>query len=217
MKKIVELFFVFSFFFSACAQLEPKHTFNVEVGIPVPVANPFFKGVMKSVVNISPYYQYRLKSSLAFGVGVNYSHLQIDKFKIPNAEPVKGGMHSGGVFLKVSHEKFHNEQFATDFGVKFGYNKNYFETDYNDTIYGKAQTVNSFSVTPTLGFILSVDEFTSYRFTIAYAVNNFGFSPSRLGMNTNGGFDPSKFSTFTQCAIFGFGFTHYFSKNKPTD
>lgn len=193
-------------------QFEPKHTFNVEVGMPVPIANRSFKGIMKGVISISPYYQYRLPNSLAFGAGVQYNYLQINPTKVPTAEPAKGGLHSFGAFMKVSKEKFHNEQFATDFGVKLGYSQTYFLTDYNDKKYGKPQQVSSMTIAPMLGLILSVDEFSSYRFTIGYTIQGFGFSPYRLGIATNGGYDIDNFSKPTQYLVLGFGFTHYFHK-----
>ncbi len=217
MNKILNFVFLFGLINNSFGQIEPKHTFTIELGMPVALSNSFYKGVMKSVVNASPYYQYRMQNSFTFGLGLNYSYLQIDKFKIPTAEKAIGGVHSLGSFIKIGHEKFHNEQFATDFGVKIGYNKTYFNTNFNDSIYGKAQSVNAISVTPTLGLILSVDESSSYRFTVGYSVNGYGFSPNRLGMNTNGGYDPAEFSHPTHNLIFAFGYTHYFSKIKSTE
>ena len=217
MKKIICFAFLFGVIINSFGQIEPKHTFTMEVGMPIATANPFFKGVMKSIVNLSPYYQFRFNNSFTIGAGANYSYLQVDKFKVPTAEPAIGGVHTIGGLVKFGYEKFHNEQFATDFGVKIGYNKTYFNTDFNDSIYGKAQTVNSVSITPMLGLILSVDEFSSYRFTIGYAFNGFGFSPQRLGIQTNAGYNVSEYSKPTQCLIIGFGFTHYFSKVKNTE
>lgn len=211
MKYLLKLFCFLCLFNQAVGQIEPKHTFTIELGMPVPIANSVFKGMMKSIVSVSPYYQFRLKNSIAFGAGINYTYLQIDKFKVPASEPASGGLQSGGVFFKLSYEKFHTEQFATDLGGKIGYSQTYFNTDYNDSLYGKALKVNSISVTPTLGLILSVDEFSSYRFTLGYAFQGYGFSPQRLGIKTNAGYDPTQFSKLTQYLILGFGFTHYFS------
>lgn len=213
MKKLVFSIFFCFYFFSVFGQISPKHTFNMEIGIPVPMTNPYFKGLMKSVISSSPYYQYRLPNSLAFGAGVLYTYFQVDKFKVPTAEPAKGGVHTIGCFGKISHEKFHTEQFATDFGVKIGYSKTYFKTDYNDSLHGKALSTNSMFVIPTVGFILSVDEFTSYRFSVGYAFQGYSFSPHSLGISTNSGYNTAKFSHPTSCLIVGFGFTHYFGQN----
>lgn len=212
MKSIFIVICLIGVYSSVFGQFEPKHTFNIELGMPVPLANKPFKGIMKGVIVFSPYYQYRLKNSLAFGAGIQYTYLQINEFKVPTNERVKGGIHSGGAFVKVSHEKFHNERFATDVGVKFGYTKNYFITDFNDSLSGKPLQVNSVSISPMLGLILNVDEFSSYRLTIGYAFQGYGFSPQRLGIQSNAGFDPTNFSKPTQYFIFGFGFTHYFQK-----
>ncbi len=195
---------------SVFGQFEPKHTFNVELGIPVPMGNAVFKGMMKGGVAIFPYYQYRMKNSLAFGLGAQYTYFQINNTKVSSVKSAKGGVHSAGLFVKVSKEKFHTEQFATDFGVKLGYGQTYFNTNYNDSIYGKPLQVGSFTVAPTLGLILSVDEFSSYRFTIGYNVQSYGFSPQRLGDPSNGGYDSSDFNKVTHFLLVGFGFTHYF-------
>lgn len=221
MKYIVAIICVCTIGIDMYAQIEPKHTFTIELGMPVPVANQSFR-VMSGIVALSPYYQYRLPNSLTFGAGLNFHYLQINKTKVPSSEPAVGGMYSGGVFLKVGHEKFHNERFATDIGMKVGYSQTYFDTDFNDSIYGAPQKTNSITISPTLGLILNVDEFSSYRLTIGYAFQGFGFSPQRLGISTNSSYlngvvyDPATFNNPTQYFIFGFGFTHYFSKNKNT-
>ena len=167
---------------------------------------------MKGGVAISPYYQYRMKNSLAFGIGTQYSYFQINNAQVSAVKSAIGGVHSAGVFIKVSKEKFHTEQFATDFGVKFGYCQTYFNTNYNDSIYGKSLQVGSLTIAPTLGLILSVDEFSSYRFTIGYNIQAYGFSPQRVGNVSNGGYDPSDFNKATHFLLVGFGYTHYFHK-----
>jgi hypothetical protein len=165
---------------------------------------------MKGGVSISPYYQFRMKNSLAFGCGVQYNFFQVNNIKAATIKSASGGVHSVGVFFKVSKEKFHTEQFATDFGVKIGYCETYFATDFNKTLYGKPLQVSSLTFAPTLGLILSVDEFSSYRFTIGYNVQCYGFYPQRLGNVTNAGYDSSDYNKVTQFLLVGFGFTHYF-------
>jgi hypothetical protein len=196
------------------AQIEPKHTFTMELGMPIPMANEGFNKMMKGIVVASPFYQFRFKNTLAFGVGLNYSYLQVNKFSVPSSQPVTGGVHSAGFFVKAGVEKFHNEQFATDFGVKVGYNNTYFATDFNDSIIGKPQEVGNVSVTPMLGLILSVDEFSSYRFTLGYCIQGYGFYPARLGMTTENGLNPAFYNRATQFLIVGFGFTHYFKSKE---
>jgi hypothetical protein len=212
MKRLLGFIFIGVVYSASFGQMEPKYTFNVELGMPVPTSNKSFSGIMKGVFCLSPYFQYRLPNSLAFGAGLQYTYLQINPFKVPASEPAVGGLHGGGAFVKVSHEKFHGDQFATDFGVKFGYTQTYFITDLNETKLGKPLMVNSVTISPMLGLILSVDEFSSYRFTLGYSLQGYGFSPHRLGISTNGGYDVASFEKPTQYLVFGFGFTHYFKK-----
>jgi hypothetical protein len=214
MKKYLAVLSIIILHSSITAQIEPKHTFTMEVGMPIPMSNFAYRKMMKGIVAVSPFYQYRFKNSFAIGAGINYSYLQINKFTVPSSQPVTGGVHSAGVFVKASVEKFHNEQFATDFGVKIGYNNTYFVTDYNDSILGSAQSVGNVSITPMLGLILSVDEFTSYRFTLGYNMQGYGFYPRRLGLTTENGFDTSLYSRQTSFLIVGFGFTHYFKSKE---
>jgi hypothetical protein len=185
----------------------PKGTFNVDLCLPEAIGNKSFKGLMQGLVYSSLYYQYRLKNTLAFGVGVHYSLANVNVIKAPNG--VTGGMHSVGPFIKISQEKFHSDRFATDFGIKAGYSYNFMNTNLNVEL-GNTTPVGSVNLTPMLGFILTADAANSYRFNIGYQILGFGFSPSRLGLNTNAGFDPDNFSVVTQSLIVGFGYTKYF-------
>jgi hypothetical protein len=187
--------------------IEPKGTFNVDLCLPEAIGNRSFKGLMQGLVYSSLYYQYRLKNTLAFGAGVHYSLANVNVIKAPNG--VTGGMHTVGPFLKLSQEKFHSDRFATDFGVKAGYSFNFMNTNLNEEL-GNNAPIGSFNFTPMVGFILTADAASSYRFNIGYQVLGFGFSPSRLGLNTNAGFDPANFSMVTQSLIVGFGYTKYF-------
>ena len=103
---------------------ERKHTFNIELGLPNAFSNKPFKNIMQGLVSVAPYYQFALKNNFIAGAGMRYSYFAINQFKVPSA--VRGGVHSGGIFLKAGWEKFHNERFATDLSVKFGYDQNYF-------------------------------------------------------------------------------------------
>ena len=43
MKKIISFAFLFGIIINSFGQIEPKHTFTMEVGIPIATANLFFK------------------------------------------------------------------------------------------------------------------------------------------------------------------------------
>lgn len=188
--------------------VEPKHTFNLELGLPNGFTNKPFKDIMQGLVSVAPYYQYAFKNHLIVGAGVRYSYYAINEFKVP--EPTYGGMHVGGTFIKVGYEKFHNDRFATDLGVKIGYTQTYFDTDRNDTLNQNPYQVNSFYVEPTIGLILMADEQSSYRLFVSYAFQGFNFRPSMIGLETFGGYDQKEFDKTATTLIVGFGYTHYF-------
>ncbi|MFO0494420.1 MAG: hypothetical protein ACK50Y_02720 [Flavobacteriia bacterium] len=188
--------------------IEPKHTFNVELGLPNGFTNEPFKNIMQGLVNFSTYYQYDFKNHLTAGAGIRYGYFAINEFKVP--KPVYGGMHSTGAFLKVGWEKFINDRFAIDLGVKVGYSQHYFDTDRNDSAGNNPIQLNSFYVDPTMGLILTADEVSSYRLFFSYASYGFGFKPSMIGLETFGGYDPSGFNKVTGFLIVGFGYTFYF-------
>ena len=188
--------------------IEPKHTFNVELGLPNGFTNEPFKNIMQGLVNFSTYYQYDFKNHLTAGVGIRYGYFAINEFKVP--KPVYGGMHSTGAFLKVGWEKFINDRFAIDLGVKVGYSQHFFDTDRNDSAGLNPIQLNSVYIDPTIGLILTADEVSSYRFFISYASYGFGFKPSMIGLETFGGYDPAQFDKVTGFLIVGFGYTFYF-------
>lgn len=190
--------------------IEPKHTFNLELGLPNGFTNEPFKNIMQGLVSAAPYYQYAFKNHLIVGAGARYSYFAINEFKVP--EPVYGGMHSAGGFLKVGYEKFHNDHFATDFSLKIGYNQNYFDTDRNDTLGVNPVTVGSMYFEPNIGLILTADEQNSFRLVIGYGIQGMGYKPSMIGLETFGGYDPADFDKPSSMLIVGFGFTHYFKK-----
>ena len=190
--------------------IEPKHTFNLELGLPNGMTNEPFKDIMQGLVSAAPYYQYAFKNHLIVGAGARYSYFAINEFKVP--EPVYGGMHSAGGFLKVGWEKFHNDHFATDFSLKVGYTQNYFDTDRNDTLGVNPVTVGSMYFEPNIGLILTADEQNSFRLVIGYGIQGFGYKPAMIGLETFGGYDPADFDKPSSMLIVGFGFTHYFKK-----
>lgn len=188
----------------------PKHSFTIELGLPVPTSNKPFQSIMQGFVRLSPYYQFTLKNHLAFGVGANYNYFKVNQFRVP--EKVSGGVHIAGGFVKVGYEKFHSMRFGTDFGVKLGFNTNQFVTDSNATNLGGAYVVNTYFVEPTIGLILTSGEFTSYRFVVGYNYQGNDFNTQNLGINSTGGYKESDLSKKTQFMTFGFGFTYYFKQ-----
>lgn len=189
-------------------KIEPKHTFNVELGLPNSFNNKAFKTIMQGLVNVSTYYQYAMKNSLAIGGGIKYTYFDVNEFKTP--EPIFGGMHSAVGFLKVSREKFHTDRFATDMGVKFGYAMNFITTDLNKQTGVNPRQIDASFIEPTIGLILTADEKTSYRLVLGYGFQGFAFKPWQLGTQENGGYQEVDLQKTSQFFTIGFGFTYYF-------
>jgi len=167
---------------------------------------------MQGLVGVSTYAQYSFPFHLNFGLGGRYSLFTINEFKVPTS--VDGSVHSAGGFFKIGYDKFVSDRFAVDFGVRIGYLFNGSvvreANEEGEIIANHTNSNESLLVEPTLGLILSADELNSYRFTLGYNVQGYGFNPSFIGVNTNSGWDPAGYSRLTQYLLVGFGYTHYF-------
>ncbi len=217
MKKRYILLFVLLVANGLFAQkLEPKYTFNVEIGLPIAQQNTPFKDVMQGLASASIYQQYSFPFHLNLGAGVRYSLFTIDEFAVPDI--VFGSMHTAGAYVKLGYDKFITDRFAVDFGVKVGYSLNFSnsrEENPDGEIINRTNLTNeSMQIEPVLGLILLADERTSYRFTIGYNIQGQGFSPRFIGLNTDSNWDPNRYSSPTQFLIVGFGFTYYFRKDQ---
>lgn len=196
-------------------KVDPKGTFNVELTLPGSVSNAPFSDIMQGLANVSVLYQYSFPIHLNVGGGVRYSLFTVDEFAVPS--PVYGNMQSGSVFLKLGYDKFHNDRFATDYGVKLGYTETLFSTDVNKEIGVNPVRVSGPGAEATIGLILTADERNSYRLIFGYGLQNFGFNPSMIGLESNEGYDPGEFDRITQYFCLGFGYTFYFGQKSSTD
>lgn len=200
-------------------KIEPKFTFNVELGLPVSLYNEPFDEMIQGLVNTSIYGQYSFPFNLKVGLGVRYTLWNINEFAV--ATPVDGVVHTGAAFLKLGWGKFHTDRFATDFSVKLGYSQNFFETHWTEqTASGENFRVEShvtndaFLIEPTIGLILAADERNSYRWSIGWCIQGKGFNPRMLGLPSDAGYEPSEFDKVTQYLVVGFGYTYYFKSKK---
>lgn len=208
MKTIFTLIFCLGTGLISAQKIEPKWTFNVELGLPTSVANQPFDDIMQGLVNASVYQQYSAPFHLNVGLGFRYTLMTINEFKVQT--PVRGNMQTGCIFLKVGWDKYLNDRLALDFSVKFGYGRSYFSTDLNENKGVNPVLFEKVLIEPTAAMILSADERNSYRWCLGYAINGFGFSPQVIGMDDNSGYDPSNFERLTQYLVIGFGYTFYF-------
>ena len=191
--------------------ISPKYTFNVELGLPVAAANMPFKAIMQGLVTSNVYLQHSFPSHFNLGVGAKYTYFVIDEFSV--SEIIQGGIHSSGAFVKFGFDKFYNEQFALDVGIKFGYNENFFVSDINKALGISPVRNGAILIEPTLGLILAADRRNSYRLNIGYTIQNYGFRPTELGLDSNLNYNASELAASTQFFFVGFGYTYYFGVN----
>lgn len=213
MKYTATICLVLSAILSAKGQsmaIEPKHTFNIELALPNSTMGKPFKDIMQGLVNVEPYYQYAFKNHIVVGAGLRYTYFTINQFKVP--QPVKGGLHAAGAFVKVGWEKFLTERFALDLSVRGGYSQNFYATNRNDTLGINPLQVEAAYIQPTIGLILSADETSSYRLVLGYNIQGYRFNTSMLGLATQGGYSDKDFAKNASFFIIGFGYTHYFKK-----
>ena len=205
---ILALFLLLSFSVSS-QNNESVHSFTVELGLPNSFVNEPYKDIMQGLVNFAPYYQYTTKGGIIMGTGVRYSYFAVNEFRVPSK--VFGGCHTMGAFGKFGYEKFMGDRFAMDVSVKVGYAEHIYNTDVlraKDIPYIR---LNSTFVEPTIGLVLMSDEANSYRLTVAYAWQGYGFKPWYIGLDSNIGYDPSGFDKLSSFLTIGFGYTHYFN------
>lgn len=193
-------------------EITPKHTFNIVVGLPNGTVNKPFEKILRGIVDVNPYYQYALPNSLVFGAGFRFTHFAINEFRVP--EPLDGTMNSFGGFVKIGYEKFYSTRFAMDFSLKAGYNWHIMNTDLNRKLNGGPNRFDSGFIEPTMGFILSATEHSSYRITIGYTFQGYIFSLDKMGTQMNGGWEEKELKKSTQFITFGLGYTYYFGNKK---
>lgn len=223
MNKLFVIISLFAFGLNATAQedgydideniyddIVPKHSFHIELGLPVGTSNKAFQSMLQGMMKFAPYYQFTFQNHISIGAGADYSFFRVDKFRVPEA--VTGGIHNVGGFLKVGYEKFHSMRFGTDFGVKVGYSNAFFITDKNKSLLGKPNSINTIFVEPTAAVVLTAGEFTAYKFVVGYMFQGYDYRTQQLGISATGGYKPADLNHATQFMTFGFGFTYYFKQ-----
>ena len=225
--KILFVYLVFVLNFQLKAQeFEFDDSFTFELCLPNAIVNKPYSEIMQGVVSTGGVYQYTTNIGLSTGIGFNYSYYSINQFRV--SQKIVGGQHHLAGFLKIGHEWFWTDRFATDIGIKVGYSEDYFLSDLlqaNDVIYRK---LNGIHFEPTASFVLSSDVNSSYRLIIGFPFYNFQFNPWTLGEgswnystlgsdnNTPGVYDEIDSQKNAVGLVIGFGYTFYFNGKKST-
>lgn len=194
------------FYSHTLTEINPKHSFTFEVGLPVIVANKFNRTYMGGLIYASPYYQYSFANHLSLGAGVFYNYMGINA--VATSENIRGRNNIMGGYFKMSHEKFHNSRFATDAGVKVGYAQSLYQSNKLKEA-GITSTEGGFYIEPNIGLILTVSEKSSFRFFVAYNILGIPFDNTKIGMESDGGMSGKDFRKIQQHLTFGFGYTFY--------
>jgi hypothetical protein len=187
------------------ARIKPHHSVSMEVGLPVSVRNKNFNGYMQGIINISPYYHYSFKNLLTTGFGFNYNYFWINHV-LTNDSKNLGGIQSLGGFVRIGYEKFHTDRYGVDLNVKIGQSTLIFDTDNNRKL-SKLPIMNVLSVEPSIGFVVTADDQSSYRWVVSYTAQKYDFKPTLLGFAADN--SSSSTNTFTQFLTVGFGYTYY--------
>lgn len=195
-------------------KIEPKFTFNVELGLPVALANEPFDDIMQGLAYTSIYGQYSFPFHFHVGLGARYSLFTINEFRVPS--PVDGSVQSIGGFLKLGWDKYHTDKFATDFSVKVGYTTNFATTkvELESGQVNHFQQKEAIVIEPTVALVLAANEQNAYKWIIGYSILGYGFSPQMIGLNSDGDYNPTIYGKATQHLIVGFGYTYYFRNKK---
>jgi hypothetical protein len=191
------------------SRIKPMHSLTLEIGLPNPIKNKLFNGWMRGIINFSPYYHYTFENHISLALGANYSYFWINP--VASKNNMGGGIHALGSFFKIGHEDFYTDRFGTDIGVKFGGSKQFFDTDYNRAK-GLLFKRDVFFIEPTLAFVLTADELTSFRWVFGYMFQNYVFNPTDLGESNQPAYHSKENSVPTNFFTFGFGFSYYFKQ-----
>lgn len=192
-------------------RINPKHSLTLELGLPIGLSNKGFKGFLQGMVNFSPYYHYNFKNNISVGVGANYNFFWINHVLSPDKNNV-GAIHSLGAFIELGYEKFYTDRIGTDFSVKTGYSQlNFYSVNNRDLGLG-TPTKNIAFIEPIFSFIITADEFSSFRWNLGYTFQNYIFNPSSLGFTDAKEYSSYDYQKSTQFFSFGFGYTYYFKQ-----
>lgn len=194
------------FYMSSITDIHPKHSFTVEVGMPIMLGNKFRKTYMDGLVYFSPYYQFTFENNLAIGAGAIYNFYKIKS--LATYENIYGGSHSVGAFFKIAHEKFHSTRFGTDIGVKMGAMQAFYNSNKLKDL-GKKSADLGVYIEPNIGFVLTVSEKSSFRFVAGYSILSVPFTNETIGMEAQGGMAGKDFRKIQQGLVLGFGYTFY--------
>ena len=211
---VVLLVFLFSIgaVFSQ-ADFEPRHSLKVEIGLPAPLeiaTNRALKDLMTGLLHSSLAFQStpEFVRPVSYGFGLRYSLFNVNEFR--NNFDLSGDLHTFGAYGKIGSEKFYGD-LGVDYGLKVGYTVSYANVNKCQEELGRAGTVESFMIEPSIAFNYKVDPNSAFTFfNLSYTFYTFSFEPNLVCMDDFPGFGVSDWSGITSFLAIGFGYTYYF-------
>lgn len=197
------------------ARIKPHHSISMEVGLPVGMRNKTFSAYMQGIVNMSPYYHYSFKNKMTAGAGLNYNYFWINHVLTPDPKNL-GGIHALGGYVRFGYENFHTDRYGVDFNIKMGRSRLIFDSD-NNHLLPELPTLDVYFVEPSIGFVITADDQSSYRWVLGYTGQKYRFYPTQLGFDKSANQSTNTqnlnlFSTianYSQFLTIGFGYTYY--------
>jgi hypothetical protein len=193
------------------SRIKPKHSLTIELGLPIGIANKGFNGFLQGMVNFSPYYHYNFKNNFSVGLGFNYNFFWINHVLSPDKENY-GGIHSLGTFIELGYEKFYTDRIGTDFSIKTGVSQFNFYSVNNRELGLNTPTKNITFIEPNFSLVITANEYSSFRWNIGYAFQNYKFDPTDLGFIDDKEYHSDDYNNTNQFFTFGFGYTYYFKQ-----
>lgn len=216
MRKFISIILILtSFGVNAQDLFRPSSSFKVDLGLPSAQGNKPYKSIMQGLFNLSAYYQYTLPFGINFGGGANFNYFTINEFKLPGI--VKGGITTVGGFGKIGYEQFFRQNFAIDFGVKFGYGYSFSKNTKTMEKIGKAHEFDAAYIEPMINLYLMADEKSGFSVSIGYVFRGFKFNETHLMVDEITGYETKDFGSNTHFFLFGFGYTYYFGRKSQTN
>lgn len=187
-------------------RIKPLHSINLDVGLPVALKNSSFKQYMQGMIYLCPRYHFTFKNFLTLGGGLNYNYFWINHVVTSDSKNL-GGIQSIGGYVSIGYEKFYTDRFGIDVNLKIGQSKLIFDTDYNRKL-SKLPALNVLSIQPSVAFVVTADDHSSYKWVLSYTNENYNFNSTYLGF-PSGTLNSSDNSSFTKYLSVGFGYTYY--------
>lgn len=193
------------------ANIPPKGSLTVDIGIPTNENNRAFDNVLEGLFNGGVGYQHNVHKGLTIGLGAKYSFFINDRFALNQTVGV-GAMHIPAIYAKVGYEKFTTDRFSFNFGLRGGYSSMVMVNDSNTVSIGGPYIHQSLFVEPQLELLITSDkgEPNGFSLVLGYAIYFSEFNPKFISRDKFLGLSPEDSIGFTRFFSLGFGFRHYF-------